>query len=177
MAVTSVTGFLIAFLYFVTSDLSSDVKQCIEEEQHPEDENADEQDGATVPIIARQRKRQSNKIEQNLDTFNNDNNKDTNEKEEKKDKIFSTLTILLLSVHLFWIAVGSFCILPIFFMVNLSESSARLFNCKAPVKFWVTFLVLCLQWLILVVFAVWWMVERCWGRKETLRTTFLRVIN
>ena len=88
--------------------------------------------------------------------------KEAMEKDLKKFKLFPMISTVLLCIQMFWIVVGTCCILPVFTMEGLGDKSSVLFNCRAPVKFWVTFLTLCLQWGLGGIFTAWWVMEIRW---------------
>ena len=153
VAVTSVAGFFTAFF----SDTHDE--DCAVE---------DVQDGVQIAVIARQRKKTSYENINWLDYSNNES-KEAIEAEDKKVKVFPTISSLILILHMFWIITGSFCFLPVFAEEGLSQESHGLPNCEAPVRFWVPFLSLCLQFGLGGIFMVWWLVEIRWGARHSDR--------
>lgn len=84
----------------------------------------------------------------------------------KKDQVFNSTTRLLLLVHLAWFIFGTLTLLPVFFLHRLYEKGThRLWEegCESPLHFWFCFLLLVLQFCLLMVVGIWYMVGG--GRK------------
>ena len=94
------------------------------------------------------------------------------EHEKSADEIFSYLNLCCIIVHLFWFLFGSINFLPLFFTEGLYiRRDLTGGECEAPVQFWLSFLCLCLQWFLVVVVTLWFMVETTFCCEEEISSS------
>ena len=157
-------GLVLTFPNILTEDTEDNGDSCEEEE-----EREDTQDGVLIGVLAKKKKGTMCENQNWLEFSNNESNEEL-EAECNRIKPLSSLSTIILFLHLCWMILGSCCILPILPMEVLGGHSGQEFklpDCKDPAKFWAPFLTLCLQWGLGAIFTVWWLVEIKWGESHS----------